>query len=394
MLKVKIFNFSSVTTRCKLYPQKRKIFSLWLALLLLLPGSGWAQKSTAQRELNNQIEGLNYKTQLTNKRQLVHILEVDPQKLMVIAAKAKNLPNKRETLKDLANRQRAIAAINGGFFRTNGQPAGILKIKEKFYGIAYRPRAAIGWERRGNTTLIDRLQTRTGFYINNYKMPVNLMNRPLSAKRAVLFTNGFAGYTKSGNTAQHAIIKDGKIVAIQLTDPDNLPEDTDVYSLGRDIVANYPALRVGDSAQIKITMLPQLEPQTAAAWEQMDFIVGGTPLLIHHGKVIDNFQTEKLNTDFFTKRYARTAIGILPNNNWILVVVESNVFLNRQGMTIAELADFMHSLGCVQALNLDGGGSSAMYLQGRIINHADEEGVIDALLRPISDAILIIQARS
>lgn len=62
-------------------------------------------------------------------------------------------------------------------------------------------------------------------------------------------------------------------------------------------------------------------------------------------------------------------------------------------MTIPELAVFMQELGCQYALNLDGGGSSTLYINSEVVNHP--EGDIDEdygieTLRPVSDAILIL----
>jgi exopolysaccharide biosynthesis protein len=59
-----------------------------------------------------------------------------------------------------------------------------------------------------------------------------------------------------------------------------------------------------------------------------------------------------------------------------------------------ELADFMETLGCVDALNLDGGGSSTFVYQDQVINQptgdGDENDHNLRVLRPVSDAILIM----
>ena len=53
-------------------------------------------------------------------------------------------------------------------------------------------------------------------------------------------------------------------------------------------------------------------------------------------------------------------------------------------MTLEQLADFMKSVGCTNAMNLDGGGSSVMYVNGKIVNNPQEiVGV------PISNAIVL-----
>lgn len=62
-----------------------------------------------------------------------------------------------------------------------------------------------------------------------------------------------------------------------------------------------------------------------------------------------------------------------------------------QGLTILELANIMLDLGCKTAINLDGGGSSILWIEGEVINtpigDADESGG-EKIERPVSDAIL------
>ena len=49
-----------------------------------------------------------------------------------------------------------------------------------------------------------------------------------------------------------------------------------------------------------------------------------------------------------------------------------------------ELANFMQSIGCVGAINLDGGGSTVMYVNGRVVNKPQQTGGI-----PLSNAIIL-----
>ena len=46
------------------------------------------------------------------------------------------------------------------------------------------------------------------------------------------------------------------------------------------------------------------------------------------------------------------------------------------GMTLRELAGFMQSIGCVNAMNLDGGGSTVMYVNGKVVNMPKVKGGI------------------
>ena len=63
----------------------------------------------------------------------------------------------------------------------------------------------------------------------------------------------------------------------------------------------------------------------------------------------------------------RTAIGILEDGHYVFVVSDGRTD-ESEGLTLYQLAEFMQSLGCTTAYNLDGGGSSTLYFNGEIIN--------------------------
>lgn len=128
-----------------------------------------------------------------------------------------------------------------------------------------------------------------------------------------------------------------------------------------------------------------------AEWNKFDYIVGGTPLLIQNGKPVRNVKTEQTLESFIVKRHPRTAVGIKENGDWVFVVVDSRFYGVFGGMTIKELAKFMLDLGCVEALNLDGGGSSTMVLHDEVVSQSSgsiyENG---QYVEAVSDAIIIL----
>ncbi len=69
----------------------------------------------------------------------------------------------------------------------------------------------------------------------------------------------------------------------------------------------------------------------------------------------------------------RTAIGIVDDLHYLFVVSDGRTG-ESAGLTLYELAEFMKSLGAVTAYNLDGGGSSTMYFNGRVINNPTTNG--------------------
>ena len=69
----------------------------------------------------------------------------------------------------------------------------------------------------------------------------------------------------------------------------------------------------------------------------------------------------------------RTAIGILGENHYLLVVSDGRT-QESQGLTLRQLACFMQSLGAETAYNLDGGGSSTMVFKGQVVNTPTTNG--------------------
>ena len=73
------------------------------------------------------------------------------------------------------------------------------------------------------------------------------------------------------------------------------------------------------------------------------------------------------------KNNPRTAIGKLAENHYVFVVSDGRTNKST-GLTLYELANFMKELGCTEAYNLDGGGSSTMYFNGNVINNPTTNG--------------------
>ena len=82
----------------------------------------------------------------------------------------------------------------------------------------------------------------------------------------------------------------------------------------------------------------------------------------------------------------RTAIGQISDNHYVFVVSDGRTS-ESEGLTLYELANFMKDLGCNIAYNLDGGGSSTMYFNGKIINNPTTNGKIKE--RKVSDIVYV-----
>lgn len=113
-------------------------------------------------------------------------------------------------------------------------------------------------------------------------------------------------------------------------------------------------------------------------WANVFDAIGGAPLMIQDG----NF-TGQCNSA--CGRQPRTGLGVTANGQILLVVVDGRQQKWSLGPTIGEFARIMADLGAVDALNLDGGGSSEMVVNGEVVNRPS-----DGHERAISNAILVL----
>ncbi len=350
-------------------------------------------------------DGLTYEHVVTEVPQSIHILRVDPTKLAIIPARALDDTLGRESVSSLCTRHGAVAGINAGFFEIGGTfdglPSGILKIQNEWYFLPTKPRAALGWKNEGQAVLIDRLLASCSVRVGEKTIPIDGLNRPRKPGEKILYSSCFHRTTLTSPEGVEVAIQNNKVQ--QITSQKGsalLPENGWVLSLANPIDPTISSLfSIDSSVSISLTPLPQGSPSytTSADWAAMDHIVGGTPVLVQNGKVITDFSTEKTRLPFLTDRYARTAIGILKNKQWIFVVVDGRQPDLSVGMTMNELAEFMVNLGCIEAMNFDGGGSSTMVIGQKIINNPygdEDEDEGKKSVRRVSDAILILEKKS
>lgn len=93
--------------------------------------------------------------------------------------------------------------------------------------------------------------------------------------------------------------------------------------------------------------------------------IGGATVLLRNGEVVNTYVQEMLNIAA-TSNQPRSAVGVTGNNKMIFFVCEGRgVTDGVAGLTTADLSKVMKDLGCVEAINLDGGGSSCMLINGK-----------------------------
>ncbi|MHB9106532.1 MAG: phosphodiester glycosidase family protein [Armatimonadota bacterium] len=146
-----------------------------------------------------------------------------------------------------------------------------------------------------------------------------------------------------------------------------IPAGAMVLSIARNATDRIPALQPGETIAITTSFTPDLSNATAA--------VSGDPLLMAKGQIVPGLDN--------TNRAPRTAVGFNGTRCWLVVVDGRQPELS-VGMSHHELAELMQHLGCTDAVNLDGGGSSTLWYQGKVMNAPS-----DKRLRPVGNALVL-----
>lgn len=122
----------------------------------------------------------------------------------------------------------------------------------------------------------------------------------------------------------------------------------------------------------------------------MDTAVGGGPVLLSKGDIsITNNQERMFAGERMHEKHPRTAMGYTTDGQLIILVIEGRFPGTAEGATLLQEATMLKDVGCVGALNLDGGGSSCMLINGKMtITPSDKAGP-----RPVPAVFLIRTAR-
>lgn len=140
-----------------------------------------------------------------------------------------------------------------------------------------------------------------------------------------------------------------------------------VYESNRSLYS-YPAPAPNVAGEMPLPVPSSSFPEGAAAWEP-NHAIGAGPLLIKDGKYQNQWLHELFDASSGvgpTASHPRSAIAYHPGGFLLFFVCEGrNKTPNTPGMTLREVADILLATGCTQAINLDGGGSSCLLVNGK-----------------------------
>jgi hypothetical protein len=224
-------------------------------------------------------------------------------------------------------------------------------------------RGAIAWDAAGRLQ-IARLLLQETITTPQTRLPLTHLN-------SAYLQAGIARYTPDWGSTYTTLTDNEIVVTVQ---NNQVVSQQPVAAVGSAAVA-IPAngyLLVLRSNQAAAASLPVGMPLgvervvTPPEFDRFPSIIAAGPLLVQNRQVVLDAEGEKFSKAFANELAARSAIGVTANGNVIIATVHSR--LGGGGASLTDIAQLMLQLGATQALNLDGGSSTTLYLGGQIID--------------------------
>lgn len=371
------------------------------------PGAVWYQGWDADRSSLGPVE--------------VHVLTIDPRRFQgsVGAAFGPDLETPEITSELSAG---SLAAINGGFFvfgaqhGAPGDPAGAGAYDGEILSETVGDRPSLVIDQRRGRAEIERLTWwgrvsagATGLELDGINRVPGLIRNcggigdaPTDTPQhdvtctdddeLVAFTPEFGPTTPSGEGAEIVLDRRGRVVAVHdARGTELLDGQRSIQATGRRAqelrgLASSTTLRLRHGYLDENGRAVPMTPQTQV-------INGGPTLLVDGAEQISTGRDGMIQPQspgqyygWSHQRNPRTVAGVDGQGRLVLITVDGRQ-TDSVGMSLAETADLARRLGLVQALNLDGGGSTTMTIGGDVVN-----GPSGGAERPVGDA-LVIRAR-
>jgi large repetitive protein len=280
-----------------------------------------------------------------------------------------------------------VAAINGDFFNYSknfpGDPEGLQIARGELVSAPNPQRACVWMDAQRE---LHRAEVAPHFQVtwpNGTKTPLGL-NEEREIDAVVLYTAAVGASTHTYKGRELVLVPQtnsawlpleigksyvARVKAIHDAGNTPLTRDTMVLSIGPRVLACAARITNGSVVQISTATTPDLAGAKTG--------IGGGPTLVRGGK-------PGQWRSFIQVRHPRSAIGW--NKDYFFMVEVDGRQTSSIGMTFAELADYLVKLGCQEAINLDGGGSTTLWVEGNVMNSPSQ-----GQERPCANAVVLRQ---
>ena len=259
----------------------------------------------------------------------------------------------------------ARAAVNACYFDTDGWVIGNCKWNDSFYGVEPSPHSAFVVDREGKPSVQKDLAYQGTVTLSGGRTLTILgMNRQRIADDLVLFNRNYGSGTRTNEHGREVRIRQGR--AVEIATKGNMPLDNNSFVLsGHGVNADALArVRKGDRIAVNQTL-------GSRKADEARLVVGAGPLLLENGQVNVRIREEAIAPDIAFGRAPRTGAGVTADGTVLLMIVDGRSQYSA-GMTLKEFAQYLKRFGAVSAVNFDGGGSSEMVLDGKVMNRPSD----------------------
>ncbi|GII55216.1 hypothetical protein Pth03_36050 [Planotetraspora thailandica] len=325
----------------------------------------------------------------------VRVLMIDPRafKGSVRASLGAGVAQ-RETVSAMAAADKAIAAVNGGFFdihtlrEFSGDPTGISVVNGKLLSEAVPGRT--GLVMVGRQARVTELSTSvTATADNGAAQAVGGLNRLPRTGELVMYTKELGRSTPADHGVEAVLDASGAVLKVRNAGGRVARGTRVLHGVGA--AAAWLDEHAAKGRTIDVTTeVTDLRTHRAIPLTPDTSIIGGAIGLVRDGETsITAARDGMANNNMIVRRHPRTLAGVTVSGVLILAVVDGRAPGTAVGASFYESAELMRWLGARDAMNLDGGGSSTMVIGRKVVNRPS-----DGTERGVGDALLVVRGGS
>mgnify|MGYP001642345438 FL=1 len=306
-----------------------------------------------------------------------YFIEADPTRYSVRPALARGVIPGRQTVSGIAQDTNAVAAINASYFAVNGVILGVTKIDGMIVGTTYYDRSAFGVMPDGSF-VFGTVSYDGAVKIDQVTLPVSGVNTERGENEVIIYNRAYGRSTGTNPYGLEYVIREGRVAEINTNDS-AIPSDGYVVSVHGSSMDAFAAAgtRLGDPTVLTENM--------GSMWNSAVQIVGAGPRLVENGTVHVTAGEEQFPGDIRYGRAPRSAVGVTKEGKIVFAVVDGRQS-HSHGLTLTEFAELLVKFGVQNAINLDGGGSSALCVRGSVVNSPS-----DGSERAVGSALILQQ---
>ena len=373
---------------------------VWLPALAALACSAFATQIT--RQLAPGITLTQDINTAPGAQLIVNAVTIDPKApgVSIKAALGKDVVyvndtyKGREAISDTTRRKGALVGMNADFCSFTGDPASLCIVDGELVSEPVGHRLAVVFYKDGTAAFDNPTYEAKLTLANGVSHTVNCIDRlDVPNDRLVVYASIFGASTRTTIAGTEVVcssddlpIRSGKTVNLTVTEVRANAKNTvipkgGVILTGSGTEAAFLAdnLKPGDKLSIRFDIIST----NGVDYSRVEQAVSGKPWLLKNGERFLDLANEGVSASFSSYRNPRTAVGLTADGKVILVTVDGRQSISR-GISLPDLSDVMKRLGAVNAVNLDGGGSTTLSYRGIVINSPS-----GGPQRPVPNALLV-----